>query len=136
MNHVVIKRISTSDSGTIGDLTTKGFSCKTIELPWRDNKPFVSCIPTGKYICDPHASAKFGDVYILKNVPGRSDVLIHAGNYAGDKSKGLRADTEGCIILGKKYGTINGQPVVLISRPVVKDFINHMGWDSFLLEIV
>jgi len=36
--------------GTNGTLSYRGEEiCQTIELPWDDNQPEISCIPEGKY---------------------------------------------------------------------------------------
>lgn len=64
--------------------------CHTIELPWRDNQIGLSCIPEGKYKIEKRYSQKFKWHLILKNVAGRSFILIHPAN---DALKELR----GCI---------------------------------------
>lgn len=64
--------------------------CYTIELPWRDNQPRVSCIPEGCYPLVKRHSLKFGSHLLLENVPNRSLILIHPANNA------LR-DLQGCI---------------------------------------
>lgn len=36
--------------GTNGTLACKGLTiCATIELPWKNNRACISCIPEGKY---------------------------------------------------------------------------------------
>jgi hypothetical protein len=66
------------------------FLCHTIELPWRDNKRSVSCVPEGSYEIAPRYSQKFKNHLILRNVSGRSLILFHPAN---DAQKELR----GCI---------------------------------------
>lgn len=97
-----LTRTETSTAGTFGTLTIDGKSWRTGELPWVDNKPSMSCIPPGTYQVEVVKSPKFGpDTYEIKAVPDRSHVLIHAGNFCGDISCGLKSDVEGCILLGK-----------------------------------
>lgn len=86
----------------------------TMEDPWKHNEQNVSCIPTGVYTCKPYSSAKFPNVWELKDVPGRSLILIHAGN--------THLDTHGCVLLGKEYGQLNGLPAVLRSREALNEF--------------
>jgi hypothetical protein len=64
--------------------------CHTIELPWKENLPFISCIPEGKYLLEKRNTEKRGDHLILQSVSGRSYILIHPAN---DALKEL----EGCI---------------------------------------
>ena len=64
----------------------------TIELPWLDNKPFESCIPTGEYSLKWKESPKFGWCYEVENVTKRTDILIHVANYP--------SDVQGCIGVG------------------------------------
>lgn len=133
---VVINRGPSSDQGTLGILAgPNGFSCKACELPDRDNKSNISRIPAGQYSVVPYNSKKFGKVYLIENVDGRSYILTHSGNIAGDVSKGFRTHSFGCILLGKYFGNLNGQLAVLCSRPVVRSFRNLMGNKPFTLEI-
>lgn len=64
--------------------------CKTIERPWVDNKPRVSCIPDGiyplRYKTDGRFYArykkKYGHPFVLHidRVPSRSHILPHMAN--------------------------------------------------------
>jgi hypothetical protein len=76
---------------------------KTLELPYLENQKEISCIPTGEYIVNRVTSPKFGVTYLLDDVPNRSSILIHSGNYAS----GLKKDTSGCILVGLRYEDIN-----------------------------
>lgn len=62
----------------------------TIELPWKENKRIISCIPEGTYKLKPRFSKKFKHHLMLENVKGRSLILIHPAN---DALKEL----QGCI---------------------------------------
>lgn len=138
MKDVFLVRTVTSDQGTEGFLTQleTGFFCRTLELPWRDNKRSISCIPAGEYITTIRQSPKFGRKYWVTNVPDRSWILIHSGNVAGDVNKGFRTHVQGCILLGKKLGFLYGQRAVLNSRITVNEFMNIMDYKQFKLHVV
>lgn len=95
----ILVRVMQADK-TIGIITNfSGLSKKTIELPWKDNAPRVSCIPNGVYQFvkeySPHAKKKRIE---LKGVAGRSEIQIHAGTKT--------EDVKGCIGIGAKYDEI------------------------------
>jgi hypothetical protein len=76
---IILCRVHKSDR-TVGMLfNTNGLALKTVELPWKDNKPNVSCIPDGiyPYITD-FSPNKGRDVLELRDVPNRSQIQIHA----------------------------------------------------------
>ena len=120
MRRLTLTRKLQSDHGTFGRLHSSqsgpGLSLYTAELPWRGNRRGVSRIPAGLYRCAPYSSPKFPNVFEILDVPGREAILIHAGNWAGDVSKGYRSDVEGCVLVGMEAGQLNGQPAVLKSR--------------------
>lgn len=128
-------RYESTDHGTFGRIQIDNKYFHTLELPWLNNQKQVSCIPTGSYDCSLYPSSRFGSVYLLDSVPNRSGVLIHQGNFGGNKAKGLRSDIEGCILLGKSRGVINGQKCVLNSRIAVKEFMNTIHNQPFTLII-
>jgi hypothetical protein len=95
MIKMTLKRKRTGDKGTFGKLyIVDERICYTLELPWKDNQPNISCIPAGEYLVTRHESPHFGDVFKVHDVPDRTDILIHIGNYLDD--------TEGCILVGLK----------------------------------
>jgi len=132
---VSLLRYLTCDQGTKGILFTQGFQARILELPWRDNKASVSHIPAGIYDCEIRHSNKFGLSYWLKCVEGRSWVLIHAGNFAGDKSKGYKTNSQGCLLMGKCFGSIGGQLAVLSSKVTLRKFMWLMNNEPFELTI-
>lgn len=77
---------------TLGILSYKDFVCATVELPWRDNERNVSCIPAGEYALFKRESPRNGHVLQFCDVPGRSFIQIHKGNFT--------YQIAGCILLG------------------------------------
>ena len=69
--------------------------CVTLELPSKSNLPDISCIPEGVYQCVPHDSPAHSNTWEITNVPDRSDILIHNGNFL--------KNTSGCIICGSQF---------------------------------
>lgn len=111
-----LTRAFQNDNVTLGMLQIDGVNhipFYTLENPWVDNKPWVSCIPEGAYAVRPHNGKKFRDVWIVEAVEGRSGILIHEGN--------TEEDTTGCILVGRTAGTLNGQPAVLESRNAIQN---------------
>jgi hypothetical protein len=77
--------------GTNGKLACEGqFICCTIELPWRENKKDVSCIPEGYYLLRKRYSRKFQWHIEVVAVKNRSHILLHPANNA-------LAELKGCI---------------------------------------
>lgn len=136
---IVISRFKFTDQGTLGVvLDSNGDSfldLVTIELPWRNNRRMLSCIPRGSYTCSKVKSPRFGDSYQVTNVEGRSHVLFHHGNFAGDTFKGYRADSNGCILLGMRHGNLQNQDAVLSSRMARTLFESTMEFQPFKLII-
>lgn len=100
----------------------------TLELPWKDNHRNISCIPAGVYEVKPYSSAKFKNVWELQDVPGRSKILIHAGNTVDD--------IEGCILAGMRRGLLKGLPAVLDSRKAIDMARGIFPATGFTLEIL
>ena len=77
--------------GTNGTISLdSGEVCHSIELPWRENAVGKSCIPEGRYELVKRISRKYKEHLYVRNVPGRTYILIHPAN---DAQKELR----GCI---------------------------------------
>lgn len=78
--------------GTNGILTVNDVRvCHTIELPWKNNRRIVSCIPEGIYALKKRFSRKFSWHIELLDVPDRELILIHPANYALKELKGCIA---------------------------------------------
>jgi len=101
----------------------------TLEPPWRDNEKNRSCIPAGRYTCQRVHSPRFGNTFEVTNVIDRAGILFHAGN--------IGADTEGCILLGLRFGMIDGEHAVKDSQKALKLFHERFKQDdNFLIRII
>lgn len=97
----------------IGDLIYKDLQLFTLELPNLGNQRRISCIPEGVYTVVKHTAPKFGECFWIKDVPGRSEILIHTGNYAGSKNSATKLpDLLGCIAPGLALKDINKDGII------------------------
>jgi hypothetical protein len=100
-------------SGTNGSVyLNEVFLCHTIELPWLNNEQQRSCIPEGRYELHKRWSQKFGDHYLLLNVPGRACILIHPANNALKELKGCIAPVT--LLTGEGKGTFSRMALKLL----------------------
>lgn len=89
--HVLQLRRSYALAGTNGTLTYQGrHVCHTIELPDKDNRTRVSCIPEGRYKLVRYHSKRFPNSVGVAKVPDRSAILFHTANDA-------LTELQGCI---------------------------------------
>ena len=105
------------------------FQCASLELPWMGNLPNLSCIPTGNYSISRVNSPKFGKgTFSVNRVPGRSNILIHPGNYT--------REIQGCILLGERFADIDNDKItdVVNSRATV-DKVKKLA-ETFELTII
>lgn len=143
---LTIFRGPSTDLGTISgarfESDTTSFELQTIELPDRGNQPQISRIPPGQYETRIVPSEHFHrNLFLLLDVPGRSDVEIHPANWAGDRAKGYHSDLRGCIApgLGKALmKTPEGFMQLGISGTVVafNRIMDGCGGKPILVEIL
>lgn len=140
---------------TLGYLNLAGHRLATLEEPWlpniqgpgglpKSNTHPGSCVPDGDYTLEPHNSADHPNVWALVNeqlgvyhyaLPagqlwGRTAVLIHSGN--------TTKDTEGCILVGMRHGSTQGQGTldeVLDSRTALAAVQSTLQTGKHLLQI-
>lgn len=106
----------------------------TVEPPWRENLTNVSCIPEGSYICRPgyFNGGGYPAVDIL-NVPGRSGVKFHIGNWV--------RNTQGCPLVVTKHDSVfdskRGRAYMggSGSAAAFTRFMRHFGKESSFLTI-
>lgn len=78
----------------------------TVERPWLNNKRNVSCIPTGRYVCHKRNATnaiKYQHI-LLEDVPDRSGIAIHKGNYV--------RNSEGCILVNNSFSDIDSDNII------------------------
>jgi hypothetical protein len=104
----------------------KVLSC--LELPDLQNQSEISRIPYGFYNVEKRWSEHLKHHFHIKDVRGRSLILIHSGNY--------HSQILGCVLVGKSFKDINkdGQLDVSASRNALDELLAMMP-DKFKLEI-
>lgn len=112
-----IVRVTEYKNTTLGLLLLDGRPfLTTLEPAWNNNQKGKSCIPVGTYRAMREFSNKFSrQLYELKDVPDRNEIKFHAGNTA--------KDTEGCIILGTYFGSVDNVPAVTGSARALERFM-------------
>lgn len=126
---ITLTRSFQNNKATLGMLKIDGITHDpifTLENPLRHTS-FDSCIPTGNYKCEPFSGSLFHNVWIVKDVPGRSAILIHPGN--------TERDTLGCILLGLGAGAMKDEPCVTQSRLAIEYFRKLVEDHSFDLVV-
>lgn len=106
----VLTRGAEGPDGTPGVwLSDSGFSCKTVERPWLNNAPDVSCIPVGVYTCHWGNSPLHGWCFYVMDVPNRGNIEIHSAN--------LYDQLLGCIAPGLDFGVFVAGTMMHIEGP-------------------
>lgn len=133
MKRLLITRLSTGlEHGTFGVMAWAEANqplCLTLEDAWLDNQSFISCIPAGEYVCKRFYSNRFKmDTFQVMDVRGRTYILIHKGN--------LDDDTEGCILVGERFGSLpRGKAILGSSKAWERLWSQIKDLDEFLLSI-
>lgn len=101
MNILTLERFGYMPFGTYGKLIfPTGDTFCTVERPWLNNAPYISCIPEGIYnlglrysaVVKKASGGDYEEGWEVMNVPDRSYIMIHPGNWP--------SDVEGCIAVG------------------------------------
>ena len=141
MQIAYLLRKPSTNEGTFGYVISQHGIWNSLELPDRANQTNISSIPKGEYMCKIRFSPHFKrNTFHLQNVEGRTYILMHSANFAGDIQKGFQSHLNGCISLGKKTGAFknkfgNKQKAILSSRKAVREFNESMDNKSFKLII-
>jgi hypothetical protein len=102
---------------------TEIFGCFTVERPWVNNLPNVSCIPAGAYRTKLQDHVKEdGTSYKaleLLNVIDRDNIEIHIAN--------TMDDLKGCIGVGSELGWVKNRWAVTNSTETYKKFMAAVG---------
>jgi hypothetical protein len=141
MKEAWLIRTEEGTQGTFGHLICRQKHWHTGELPWRDNQENISRIPAGMYLCKYRPNGKHGECYELQEVPDRTVVQVHIGNWCGDESLGWKSDVLGCIILGLGRDRLipptykYEQEAVNGSGKAIEQFLKFMVQEDFILHI-
>lgn len=123
----VLERFAYLPEATLGKLTIKDHVFWIAERPWRGNKKEVSCIPNGTYTCKAYTSKRFGETFEITEVPNRTYILFHVGNFP-------EKDSHGCLLVGSSL--MAGKPAVSASKNAMAKFREVLqGVESFDIEI-
>ncbi len=114
MNEIILNRVFQNQNKTlsVGGVFNKAFlnlEFKTIELPWRENTRFISCIPEGIYIgraINRWSNGAYA-IHIL-DVPGRSEILFHIANFV--------RQLEGCVAPGMRIRDIDNDGILDVEK--------------------
>ena len=99
-----------------------GSEVKTLELPWKDNRPFVSCIPEGRYIVERDYTGRH-QFYKILCVANRTHIEIHLAN----KVKELQGCIAPCMTI---FNGVGFHSMVAMSK-----ILNWYGENKFVLNI-
>lgn len=109
---LALHRLMDLEERTLGRLIVfKGLnvvaSFATLELPWRNNQRNISRIPSALYSVSPRYSARFGQHLHVLDVPNRSHILFHVGNWP--------RNTDGCILVGMGFADIDNDGLLEVA---------------------
>ena len=109
MKRIILNRFFQNEHKTLGEMhlmngNTEEGKLFTLELPDLDNKKGISCIPEGEYKAIPIKRASNNKWALwLQDVPNRTAILIHSGNYTWH--------IQGCILVGLGHDDINNDGI-------------------------
>lgn len=130
MREFIIERFCDSEQmGVFGRLLIHGVQVAySVEQTWRDNRPFVSCVPAGRYEVVEYDSPKYGKTWALKNLTldvgvfegdaRRYAILIHTANMA--------SELQGCLAFGRDLGMIGREWAVMRSGDITRNIISQI----------
>lgn len=139
MKRLILERFCEDEKvGTFGRVYDDGeFVCYTVEQPWRDNKPFASCVPVGDYKLIPYKSPKYGDTFALLNhhldvgvyqgEAKRYGCLLHSAN--------TNVQLQGCIAPGMGLGMVTSLWAVTRSKDAMEKLLSRIEHDTWLTII-
>lgn len=123
----VLERFAYLPEATLGKLTIDDNVFWIAERPWRGNKKEISCIPSGTYTCKRYVSKRFGETFEVTEVPNRTYILFHVGNFP-------EKDSHGCLLVGSSL--MANTPAVASSKNAMAKFREILkDVESFELHI-
>lgn len=127
MEKFKVKRVIIANTAILGKFLDNADRLLAVSLENPHRKVSKdAAIPCGNYQCEKDDTGKF-QFYKVLNVPGRSNIEIHQGNF--------EADTEGCILLGESWAIMKGQLAITNSVKTLAK-LKLILPEKFLLEIL
>lgn len=134
---LILTRYGSTPFGTVGRLVTPSHhTYSTLEPQWKKNQKGISCIPAGSYFLGLRESPivkrtsrnKFTKGFEVRDVPGRSLIMIHPGNW--------QENSNGCILVGRDYGAPGGKAGITKSGEAFTELMNMLLKESEPLELL
>ena len=110
---VTVNRIKKGENETTSEFYVDGRLCAVSLEPKTGNNKQNEAIPEGEYILKKRYSPAFSpesghDMIWVTGVTNREYILLHWGN--------IFKHTRGCLLIGERFGKLNGLTAVLNSR--------------------
>lgn len=123
---------------TIGEIEFGHDKYYSMERPWKDNKPFHSCIPLGTYTLEAHNSTSHPHTFALVNhelgvyhyedpKAKRYGILMHKGNFS--------RNFEGCVGFGNRIGCLSNEWAIMRTEDSTAEVVSHMA-EGDIFQIV
>jgi len=126
---LIIKRIHKRKDCTLSVVMIGKLMFKMLELPDKDNQKNISCIPEGLYHAKKRISPGKGyEVIEYIDVPNRTYIQIHAGNYT--------RQILGCQLAGDDFIDLDGDgiPDITNTGNVLEELLFALP-KKFMIEI-
>jgi hypothetical protein len=129
---LTLRRLALEHDCTLGVLLVDGIPfCFTVERPWLNNAPNISCIPAASYpvkwVMTQTAGNRNGRGLGVENVPERNLIRIHVANTADE--------VKGCIGLGLQRHDFTRGRGVSQSRAALSALMDILEGKETILHI-
>lgn len=127
------KGVQTLGVMAVYDGLNRIYETKTLELPWKNNQQGTSCIPDGDYVVRKRKASESPsldyDHFMVEEVPDRSYILWHSGNY--------HTQIKGCMLHGQAHTDINNDGLLDVTNTrFTIDQLNKILPDRFPLKVI
>jgi len=127
-----LQRLAMLDQCTLGVLSIGNVPfCFTVERPWLNNAPNISCIPAASYpvkwVVTGTSGNRNGRGLGVENVPDRTLIRIHVANVADE--------VQGCIGVGLQRHDFRRGQGVSQSRAALSKLMDIMEGQEAILHI-
>jgi hypothetical protein len=129
---LTLQRLVLLSNCTLGVLSINNIPfCFTVERPWLNNAPYISCIPAASYpvkwVTTETSGNRNGRGLGVENVPERTLIRIHVANTADE--------IQGCIGIGFQRHDFKRGMGVSQSRPALSALMDKLEGMEAILHI-